>query len=120
MQVNIHQAKAQLSSLIEKALADEEIVIAKAGKPLARLTPIAGATDTRSGARLGGLKRARLKLAPDFHAPTMEDDLLSTPTPNMMAFSCSALIAGLPSSARRLWRRSKLVSSRVLTPLHTL
>ena len=36
---NIHQAKSQLSKLIESALAGEEIVIAKAGKPLVRLIP---------------------------------------------------------------------------------
>ena len=36
---NIHEAKSQLSKLIESALAGEEIVIAKAGKPLVRLIP---------------------------------------------------------------------------------
>ena len=41
MEVNIHQAKTQLSRLIQQALAGEEITIAKAGKPLVRLTPIA-------------------------------------------------------------------------------
>ena len=36
---NIHEAKTQLSKLIESALAGEEIIIAKAGKPLVRLIP---------------------------------------------------------------------------------
>jgi prevent-host-death family protein len=36
---NIHEAKSQLSKLIESALAGEEIIIAKAGKPLVRLIP---------------------------------------------------------------------------------
>lgn len=36
---NIHEAKSQLSKLIESALSGEEIVIAKAGKPLVRLIP---------------------------------------------------------------------------------
>ncbi|MFM2312638.1 MAG: hypothetical protein RLZZ04_1914 [Cyanobacteriota bacterium] len=36
---NIHEAKSQLSKLIESALAGEEIVIAKAGKPLVKLIP---------------------------------------------------------------------------------
>jgi len=36
---NIHEAKSQLSKLIESALAGEEIVIAKAGKPLVKLVP---------------------------------------------------------------------------------
>lgn len=40
-QVNIYEAKTQLSSLVERASKGEVIVIAKAGKPMARLTPIA-------------------------------------------------------------------------------
>jgi len=39
-QVNLYEAKTQLSSLVERAAAGEEIVIAKAGKPMARLSPI--------------------------------------------------------------------------------
>ena len=38
--VNIHEAKTHLSQLIEKAVAGEDIVIAKAGKPLVRLTAL--------------------------------------------------------------------------------
>lgn len=38
--VNIHEAKTNLSKLLEKALNGEEIVIARAGKPLVRLVPI--------------------------------------------------------------------------------
>jgi prevent-host-death family protein len=40
MEVNIHEAKTHLSRLIEKALTGEDIVIAKAGRPLVRLTVI--------------------------------------------------------------------------------
>lgn len=40
MEVNIHEAKTQLSRLIQRALAGEEVTIAKAGKPLVRLTPV--------------------------------------------------------------------------------
>ncbi|MGH7066095.1 MAG: type II toxin-antitoxin system Phd/YefM family antitoxin [Stellaceae bacterium] len=40
-QINIAEAKAKLSSLLDRALAGEEIVIARAGKPLARLVPVA-------------------------------------------------------------------------------
>ncbi len=40
MQVNIHSAKTNLSKLIEKAQAGEEIIIAKAGKPVAKLSAI--------------------------------------------------------------------------------
>jgi prevent-host-death family protein len=40
VEVNIHEAKTQLSRLIERALKGEEVTIAKAGHPLVRLTPI--------------------------------------------------------------------------------
>ncbi|WAC59316.1 type II toxin-antitoxin system Phd/YefM family antitoxin [Brevundimonas sp. SL130] len=40
---NIHEAKTTLSKLIERALAGEEVVIAKAGKPLVRLSPVTAA-----------------------------------------------------------------------------
>jgi antitoxin (DNA-binding transcriptional repressor) of toxin-antitoxin stability system len=76
-QVNIYRAKAELSALLERALAGETIVIARAGMPLARLAPIATASGAaRSGVRLGGLSRKRLRLAPDFHAPMRDEDLL--------------------------------------------
>lgn len=39
-QVNLYEAKTQLSSLVERAAAGEEIVIAKNGKPMARLVPL--------------------------------------------------------------------------------
>jgi len=39
-QVNLYEAKTQLSSLVERAAKGEEIVIAKAGKPMARLSPM--------------------------------------------------------------------------------
>jgi len=79
MQINIYQAKAQLSALLERALAGETVVIARAGKPLARLIPVttpAGAS--RSGVRLGGLGKTRLRLAHDFHAPMRDDDLFAS------------------------------------------
>ena len=40
MEVNIHEAKTQLSKLIERAIQGEEVVIAKAGKPLVKLVKI--------------------------------------------------------------------------------
>ena len=40
LQVNLYEAKTQLSSLVERAAKGEEIIIAKAGKPLARLIPL--------------------------------------------------------------------------------
>jgi prevent-host-death family protein len=40
IQLNIHEAKTQLSDLLERAQRDEEVIIAKAGKPVARLVPV--------------------------------------------------------------------------------
>jgi prevent-host-death family protein len=77
MLVNIYQAKSQLSALLEKAQAGEEIVIARAGKPVARLTPIV-ANASRSGIRYGGISSKRLKVSADFHDPLTDDDLLTT------------------------------------------
>lgn len=77
MLVNIYEAKAKLSSLLDKAQAGEEIVIARAGRPVARLMPLAPAAQSRSGVRFGGIKAGRLKLSPDFHAPLTDDDLLT-------------------------------------------
>ncbi len=75
MLINIYQAKTNLSALLDKAVAGEEVVIARAGKPLARLIPVTSAA-SKSGVRLGGLKRAKLKLAADFHAPMTDEDLI--------------------------------------------
>ena len=52
--VNIHAAKTQLSRLIEAVQAGEEIIIARAGKPVARLVPIT--TDAKPKRHLGGLE----------------------------------------------------------------
>lgn len=41
IQVNVHEAKTTLSQLLEKAHAGEEVIVAKAGKPYARLLPLA-------------------------------------------------------------------------------
>jgi len=49
VQVNIAEAKAKLSSLLDQALAGEEVVIARAGKPLARLVPVEQRTQRKSG-----------------------------------------------------------------------
>jgi prevent-host-death family protein len=50
VQVNIAEARAKLPSLLDQALAGEEVVIARAGKPLARLTPVESMTQRRPGA----------------------------------------------------------------------
>jgi prevent-host-death family protein len=68
--VNIHQAKSQLSKLIERVTAGEEIVIAKAGKPVARLVPA-----TSRSPRKPGLLKGRIRIAKDFDAPLPESVL---------------------------------------------
>lgn len=63
-QVNIHDAKTHLSRLVERVEAGEEVVIARAGRPVARLVPF-----RRTGRpRRPGLWRGRIVIAPDFDA----------------------------------------------------
>jgi prevent-host-death family protein len=60
--VNLYEAKTHLSKLVEAAARGEEIIIAKAGKPRARLVPL----ESRSpGRRPGGLK-GQIRIADDF------------------------------------------------------
>ncbi len=54
MQVNMHEAKSQLSKLIEKAMNGEEVVIAKAGKPMVKLTKVKTARPKRIFGNLEG------------------------------------------------------------------
>lgn len=63
--VNIHQAKTHLSKLLARVKEGEEIIIAKAGKPIARLVPMAK-HPTR---RVPGSAKGKLYVAPDFDAP---------------------------------------------------
>jgi prevent-host-death family protein len=53
LQINVAEAKAKLSELLDRALAGEEIVIARAGKPLARLVPVAERPMRKPGAWRG-------------------------------------------------------------------
>jgi prevent-host-death family protein len=53
-QVNIHEAKTHLSRLVERAAAGEEIIISKAGRPVARLGPIPAAITPRKPGRWRG------------------------------------------------------------------
>ena len=64
MQVNIHEAKTHFSKLVERAAAGEEIVIARAGRPLVKLVPYA---EARAPRRLGAWK-GEVWIAPDFDA----------------------------------------------------
>ncbi len=66
--VTLYQAKTHLSRLVERAAAGEEIVIAKSGRPRARLVPL---EDTR-GLRVSGKGKGRWRLRRDFDAPLPE------------------------------------------------
>ena len=59
---NIHEAKSQLSKLVERALAGEEVVIAKAGKPMVRLVPVRDSDAPRKG----GQWKGKVFIADDF------------------------------------------------------
>jgi prevent-host-death family protein len=63
--LNIQQAKTHLSRLVEQAMAGEEIVIAKAGRPCVQLTPF---RPERAARTLGGWQ-GKLWISPDFDAP---------------------------------------------------
>jgi prevent-host-death family protein len=67
--VNIYEAKTHLSRLLDRVGRGEEIVIAKAGHPVARLVPLA----TRSAPRTPGGWRGRVRISADFDA--LPDDV---------------------------------------------
>ena len=70
--VNIHEAKTHLSRLLADVAAGEEIVIAKAGKPVARIVPVAG----QRPERVLGIDKGRVVINDDFDEP-LPDDVLA-------------------------------------------
>ena len=67
--VNIHEAKTHLSRLVEQAAAGEEIIIAKAGKPVARLVPL----EARPQHKRLGLLKGKIRVPDDFDDPLPDD-----------------------------------------------
>ena len=67
--VNLYDAKTHLSRLVERAAAGEEIVIAKAGRPRAKLVPFL--PDDRP--RQPGIWKGQVRIADDFDEPLPED-----------------------------------------------
>jgi prevent-host-death family protein len=61
---NIHEAKTHLSRLVERAAQGEEIIIAKAGKPMAKLVPYRQPVESRQP----GFWRGKVRIADDFDA----------------------------------------------------
>ena len=70
--VNIHEAKTHLSRLLARVAKGEEIVIAKAGRPIARLLPFS----ERPRERIFGADRGKVWIADDFDAPMPEFERL--------------------------------------------
>ena len=71
MIVNVHEAKTHLSRLLDRAAAGEEIVIGRAGKPVARLMPL----DVRS-ARVFGALAGQVWISDDFDDPVDDANLI--------------------------------------------
>lgn len=90
-QVNIHEAKTHLSRLIEDVAAGEEIIIAKGGKPVAKLVPIAADFTPRKL----GLMRGKIWMADDFDAPL--------PPEVLTGFEGEALVERLLDTNALLW-----------------
>jgi prevent-host-death family protein len=67
--VNLYEAKTKLSQLVERAAAGEEIIIAKAGRPLARLVPLAKRTTPRPLGLLAG----KVEIGDDFDDPLPDE-----------------------------------------------
>lgn len=69
-QINIHEAKTQMSKLVERAQGGEEIIIAKAGKPVARIVPL------EKVKRKLGLLDGKIKIPDDFN-DALPDEILA-------------------------------------------
>ena len=66
--VNIHEAKTHLSKLLARVMGGEEIIIAKAGKPIARLVPY----NRQPPKRVPGTAKGKIRMSVDFNEPLPE------------------------------------------------
>jgi len=64
VEVNIHQAKTHFSKLLQRVSAGEEVIISKAGRPVAKIVPIGGRVRRRFG-----MDRGVFEVPEDFDAP---------------------------------------------------
>ncbi len=69
--INVHEAKTHLSRLLERVRQGEEIIVAKAGKPVAKLLPVGEG----AALRVPGSARGKITVAENFDAP-LPDELL--------------------------------------------
>lgn len=65
---NIHEAKTHFSKLLERVLKGEEVIIAKAGKPVARILPVVANVTTRTP----GIDKGKITIMPNFDDPLEE------------------------------------------------
>ena len=68
--INVHAAKTQFSKLLARVIAGEEIIIAKAGKPVARLAPIGRQTAKK---RVPGIDKGKIWMSKDFDVMTARE-----------------------------------------------
>ncbi|MDE1162651.1 MAG: type II toxin-antitoxin system prevent-host-death family antitoxin [Acidobacteriaceae bacterium] len=73
---NLYEAKTALSRLVEEAAGGKEIVIAKAGKPMAKLVPIISTPELKKRRDWGENQLGVTYVAPDFEEPVWTDDEL--------------------------------------------
>jgi prevent-host-death family protein len=73
--VNIHTAKTNLSSLIAEVEAGQEVVIARAGKPVARLVPIGKRSIANARRKVTGSLKGKIRFGRDFDDPLPEEIL---------------------------------------------
>ena len=71
IQVNIYEAKSKLSKLINQVIAGEEVIVAKSGKPVAKIVPFEKPTQNRKP----GSAKGKLIISNDFDSP-LPDDIL--------------------------------------------
>jgi len=72
--VNIHEAKTHLSRLLERVAAGEEVIIAKAGKPMARLAPLEKPAQKK---RAPGALKGKIWMSENFDEPMSAGELSS-------------------------------------------
>ena len=70
MTLNLYEAKTQLSTLVEEAAAGKEIIIAKNGKPMAKLVAF-----REKPKRKPGRFKDKIWISPDFDAPMTEEEI---------------------------------------------
>jgi prevent-host-death family protein len=67
--VNLHAAKTHLSRLVDDAARGEDVVIAKAGRPIVRLVPVSAGRKRRRA----GTMKGKIRIGKDFDAPLPDD-----------------------------------------------